>query len=201
MKNFGKKMKRENFLKSVWLGGGEKKKCDGVQVFFLRTLQNAEKIGKESVCDLFYEQKCPSCFPRQQWLSFFFLFLIFLSFAFLGHFALFFGGQCWLLFFFFLFSFLGKPWIFSFSFFFPWDICFFFFFFFFWFPRAWGDSDFFFLFLFFFFFLFNWTWFFFSWHDFYFLINLSDCFFFFFFLFFLTFFFLIGHYFLTRVCE
>ena len=117
MKNFGKKMKRENFLKSVWLGGGEKKKCDGVQVFFLRTLQNAEKIGKESVCDLFYEQKCPSCFPRQQWLSFFSFFNFFI-FCFLGTLRPFFWGAMLALVFLFSFFFFGQTLnLFSFIFF------------------------------------------------------------------------------------
>ena len=107
MKNFGKKMKRENFLKSVWLGGGEKKNVMGSKYFHSEPSKMWRKLGKRVCVICFMNKNAPVAFLGNNG-SLFFLFLIFLSFAFLGHFALFFGGQCWLLFFFFLFSFLGK---------------------------------------------------------------------------------------------
>ena len=49
MKNFGKKMKRENFLKSVWLGGGEKKNVMGSKYFHSEPSKMWRKLGKR-VC-------------------------------------------------------------------------------------------------------------------------------------------------------
>ena len=166
-------MRRENFLKGIWLGGRERKKCGEIWVFSPWTHQNvfSPKWGEnwERESDLLYEQKFSQLLswdtlPLPSSASFIFLFFCF-KLNFLGNIGSFFFFFFWknvgflILFFIYLFSW-GRG----------------------------GDSD---LFSFCYFFFLTWFLFFnkFGWLR------------FFFFLLFCHFLFLIGHYFLTMACE
>ena len=107
MKNFGKKMKRENFLKSVWLEEGEKKNVMGSKYFHSEPTKMWRKLGKRVCAICYMDKNGPVAFLGNNG-SLFFLFLIFLSFAFLGHFALFLGGAMLALAFLFSFFFFGQ---------------------------------------------------------------------------------------------
>ena len=105
MKNFGKKMKRENFLKSVWLGGGEKKNVMESKYFLSKPSKMWRKLGKKVCVICFMNKNAPVAFLGNNG-SLFFSFFNFFIFCFLGTLRPFFWGAMLALAF--LFSFLGK---------------------------------------------------------------------------------------------
>ena len=62
MKNFGKKTKKENFLKSVWLGGGEKKNVMRSKYFLSEPSKMWRKLEKRVCVICFMDKNAPVAF-------------------------------------------------------------------------------------------------------------------------------------------